>query len=135
MLLHAREGQAEFRGKVGDRSVCTPELLENAASSGVGERGERGIEVGLGIVNHVVQYLSRGQTARKARPSSGSVPISLDLDRQVVDAAAVVDSVGAQREQDEPVAAKTCRHTSPPAVDLQLEAFRLVRDHDRAVCK
>jgi len=40
MLLHAREGHAEFLGKVRDRSICTPELLENAAPGGVGERGE-----------------------------------------------------------------------------------------------
>src|SRR3984957_894358 len=58
MLLHAREGHAEFLGKVRDRSICTPELLQNAASSGVGERGERDIEAGLGILNHVVQYLT-----------------------------------------------------------------------------
>src|SRR5579864_8592571 len=32
MLLHAREGHVEFLGKVRDRSVGTPELLQNAAS-------------------------------------------------------------------------------------------------------
>src|SRR5271168_22101 len=50
MLLHAREGHVELVGKVRDRSVCTPELLQNAASSGVGERAERGIEAGSGIL-------------------------------------------------------------------------------------
>src|SRR3954454_11760808 len=59
VLLHAREGHVELLGKVRDRSVCTPELLQNAASGGVRERGERGIEVGLGILNHVVQYMTR----------------------------------------------------------------------------
>src|SRR5688572_14686525 len=46
MLLHAGEGHVELLGKVGDRSVCTPELLEHAASGGVRERGERGIKAG-----------------------------------------------------------------------------------------
>jgi hypothetical protein len=36
----------ELLGKVGDRSVCTPELLQNAASGDIRERGERGIEAG-----------------------------------------------------------------------------------------
>src|ERR1700732_2770122 len=60
MLLHAREGHAEFLGKFRDRSVCTPELLQNAASGDVRERGERGIEVGPSILNHMVQYLTHG---------------------------------------------------------------------------
>src|SRR6185295_10561716 len=44
VLLHARECHVEPLGKVRDRGVCTPELLENAVSGGVRERGERGIE-------------------------------------------------------------------------------------------
>src|SRR5215831_13665951 len=58
VLLHAREGHLELLGKVRDRSVGTPELLQNAASGGVRERGERGIEAGLRILNHLVQYLN-----------------------------------------------------------------------------
>src|SRR5262245_36048578 len=46
VLLHAREGHVERLGKVRDRRVCTPEPLQNAASGGVRERGERGIEAG-----------------------------------------------------------------------------------------
>src|SRR4030095_4669385 len=57
MLLHAREGHVELLGKVRDRRVCTSELLQNAASGDVRERGERGIEAGPGILNHVVQYI------------------------------------------------------------------------------
>ncbi len=46
VLLHAREGHvAIFRQDVRDRSVRTSELLQDAASGGVGERSERGIEV------------------------------------------------------------------------------------------
>src|SRR6201991_2246614 len=58
MLLHAREGHVELLGKVRDRSVCMPELLQNAASGGVRERGERGIEAGRCILNHMVQYVA-----------------------------------------------------------------------------
>src|SRR5271170_6095452 len=47
MLLHAREGHVELLGKLRDRSVCTPELLQNAASGGVRERSERDIEARL----------------------------------------------------------------------------------------
>src|SRR5512147_461951 len=56
VLLHARQGHVELVGKVRDRSVCTPELLQNTASGGVRERGKRGIEAGPRILNHVVQY-------------------------------------------------------------------------------
>jgi len=59
MLLHAREGHVELLGKGRDRSVCTHELLQNAASSGVRERAERDIEAGLAILNHAVQYTTR----------------------------------------------------------------------------
>src|SRR5262245_42397560 len=60
VLLHAREGHVELHGKARDRSVCTPQLLQNAASSGVRERGERGIEASFRILNHAVQYITHG---------------------------------------------------------------------------
>src|SRR5262249_4519017 len=56
VLLHAREGHVELLGKVRDRSVGTSEPLQNAASGGIRERGERGIEAGPRILNHTVQY-------------------------------------------------------------------------------
>src|SRR3954471_22124604 len=56
MLFHACEGHVELLGKLRDRSVVTSELLQNAAPGGVRERGERGIETGCHILNHVVQY-------------------------------------------------------------------------------
>src|SRR5262245_60161010 len=44
VLLHPRERHVELLGKRRDRSVRTSELLQNAASGDVGERGERRIE-------------------------------------------------------------------------------------------
>src|SRR5688572_25069563 len=73
MLLHAREGHVEFLGKVRDRSVCPPELLQNAASGSIRERGERGIEAGSGILNHVVQYITHALAACKGRLSARCV--------------------------------------------------------------
>src|SRR3954469_25032360 len=55
VLLHAREGHVELLGKLRDRGVCTSELLQDAASGGVRERGERSIEGSSPILNHVVQ--------------------------------------------------------------------------------
>src|SRR6185436_18119822 len=57
VLLHARSGHVELVGKVRDRSVCTPELLQNTASGGVRERGKRRIQVCPRILNHMVQYI------------------------------------------------------------------------------
>src|SRR5687768_6227641 len=54
VLLHARQGHVELLGKVRDRGVCTSQLLQDAASGRVRERGERVIEAGPGILNHVV---------------------------------------------------------------------------------
>src|SRR5438132_1402618 len=59
VFLHAREGHVELLGKVRDRRVCTPELLQNAASGGVRERGERSVESGPRILNHLVQYITQ----------------------------------------------------------------------------
>src|SRR6266545_1705026 len=56
VLLHARERHVELLGKIRDRRVCASELLQNAASGGVRDRGERGVETGLQILNHLVQY-------------------------------------------------------------------------------
>src|SRR5574342_247664 len=53
VLLHAREGHVELLGKVRDRSISTSELLQNAAPSSVRERGERGVETGPRILNHM----------------------------------------------------------------------------------
>src|SRR5919204_1216567 len=70
VLLHAREGHVELLGKIRDRRVCASELLENAASGGVREGGERGVEAGLRILNHVVQYSQAliGVQGEEAKP-------------------------------------------------------------------
>src|SRR5262245_10212315 len=44
VLLHAREGHVELLGKFRNRRLGAAELLQNAASGGVRERGERSIE-------------------------------------------------------------------------------------------
>src|SRR5262245_44985030 len=67
VLHHAREGHAELLGKVRDRSVGTSELLQNTASGGIPERGERGIETGSRILNHEVKYLPHGLAACKGK--------------------------------------------------------------------
>ena len=40
VLLHAREGHAERLSELGDRSVCTSQLLQHAAPGGVRNRSE-----------------------------------------------------------------------------------------------
>ncbi len=57
MLLHAREGHAERLGKLRDGSVRTRQPLQDAAPGRVGQRGERGVQVGLLILNHLVHYM------------------------------------------------------------------------------
>src|SRR5260221_4722514 len=83
VLLHARQGHVELLGKGRDRSVCTSELLQNAASGGVRERGERGIEAGLRILNHGVQYLAHGLAACQGKgwmPTRHVLRAHLELD-------------------------------------------------------
>ena len=47
----------EPQGKRRNRSVRTPqELLPNTAPGGIRECSERDIEVGVGILNHMIQY-------------------------------------------------------------------------------
>src|ERR1051325_4161681 len=74
VLLHAREGHVELPGKLRDRSVGTSELLQNAASGGIRERGERGIEAGPSILNHVVQYIAHALAGRKRAALSAGPP-------------------------------------------------------------
>src|SRR4029453_12605362 len=73
VLLHARESHVELLGKVRDRSVGTPELLQNAPAGRIRERGERGIEAGPGILNHMVQYIPRALAACKGKLSARCV--------------------------------------------------------------
>ncbi len=57
MFLHASKGHMKPLGKGCDRSVCTPELLQNAASGGVRESAEQGIKAGLTILHYAVQRI------------------------------------------------------------------------------
>src|SRR5450432_4612291 len=65
VLLHAREGHVELVGKLCDRSIRTPEPLQNPAPGGVGERSERGVEASCYILHHMVQCLARGRATCK----------------------------------------------------------------------
>src|SRR6187551_1989450 len=56
VLPHAREGHLEGLGQIRDRSVATPESLQHAASGGIRDRCEGGIESLARILNHTVQY-------------------------------------------------------------------------------
>jgi len=55
----------ELLGKLRDRSVCASELLQNAAPGCVRESGERGVEAGTRMVNHMVQCLAHRFAACK----------------------------------------------------------------------
>src|SRR5262245_6650217 len=66
VLLHAREGHVELHGQVRDRRFRATQLLEDAATGDVRQRGERGIEVGVRVLNHMVQYLPQASAACKA---------------------------------------------------------------------
>ena len=78
VLLHAREGHLKLLREVCDGRVCTAELLQNPAPGDVRQRGERGVEVGLRILNHLVQYVTQGREWVQApiesyRPSAASL--------------------------------------------------------------
>src|SRR5258708_22013413 len=82
MFLHARKGHVEPLGKGCDRSVRTPELLQNAASGGVRERAERGIEVGVAILSHTVQYTWVTACNGRWAPAQTGVRYSLNRTRR-----------------------------------------------------
>ena len=48
----------ERLGKIRDRSIGAPELLQNAAPGSVRECGKRSVELAAHILNHTVQYAS-----------------------------------------------------------------------------
>src|SRR5580698_700916 len=68
VFLHARQRHPELLSKICDRSVRVPELLQNATSGGIRERGERGIETGCRILNHLVQYVAQAPAVCKGSP-------------------------------------------------------------------
>src|SRR5262249_57957887 len=72
VLLHAREGHVELLGQVRDRRFPATQLLEDAATGDVRQRGERGIEVSIRILNHMVQYLTTGFRDMQGRAISST---------------------------------------------------------------
>src|SRR5512143_1728146 len=65
VLLHSRQRHVEPLGEGCDRGIFTSELLQHPTAGGVRERGERGIEAGWLILNHMVQYIAGGSIACK----------------------------------------------------------------------
>ncbi len=74
MLLHAREGHVELLGQVRDRRFRATQLLEDAAPGDVRQRGERGVEAGIRILNHMVQYPTTGLRGMQGRAISSTRP-------------------------------------------------------------
>jgi hypothetical protein len=56
-----------------DRSVRASELFQNPASGGIRERGERNIEDGFAILNHVVQYITGFGYMQGAEPALAEI--------------------------------------------------------------
>src|SRR5690242_8505143 len=59
VLFHPRQGHMEPLGESRNRGVFASELLQHAPAGRVRKRGERGIEGGRPILNHMVQYTGR----------------------------------------------------------------------------
>src|SRR4029450_12349380 len=77
VFLQHGGGNLDVFGQSRDRGVGTSELLQNAAPGGVRERGERGIEPSLHILNHTVQYtLHESADASAVVPENKIVPHS-----------------------------------------------------------
>src|SRR5262245_62106144 len=72
VLFHAREGHVELLCQVRDRGFRVTQLLEDAATGDVRQRSERGIEVGVRILNHLVQYLTTGLHTMQGRAISST---------------------------------------------------------------
>src|SRR3954471_23193671 len=69
VLPHARQGHVECLGQIRDRRVATPEPLQDATPGGIRQRREGGIESTIGILNHLVQYVTPNR--RMQQPSRG----------------------------------------------------------------
>ena len=91
MFSHARKGHVEPLGKGCNPSVRTPELLQNAASGGVRERAEGGVETN-GILNHTVQYMPATSAAQVGRPVGATTrgPYVTRMMKTSLDVAAVI---------------------------------------------
>src|SRR6185436_13578880 len=72
MFLHAGQRHVELSGEVRDGRVSMRELFQNAAPGDVRQRGERGIEAGLRILNHLVQYYHMDWRHASRRELDGS---------------------------------------------------------------
>src|SRR5438309_5927622 len=97
VLLHARQRHTEPLGEGCDRGVFASQLLQHATAGSVRERGERGIEAGRPILNHMVQYIAgvsiackwvRRRTAaplrfRLSRPLQTSLPVVYSLTQTI----------------------------------------------------
>jgi hypothetical protein len=54
MLRYCGEGDVIGRGQLAYRGLALRQAHQDAASGSIGKRGERGVEIGPGILNHLV---------------------------------------------------------------------------------
>ena len=77
----------EFLGKVADRGVGVPQLLENTTPGSVSERGEGRIRAVMKLLNHVVQYFKsladvKGNDGNAGPDVSQGAPHGIDSARR-----------------------------------------------------
>src|SRR6185312_4856630 len=105
VLLHARQGHIEARGELGDGRVGAAELLEHAATRGIGQGSKGRVDVLSMILNHVVQYCPFDGLVKRehrARAEHRSALLVLPSKEHEDDQEAQIGRVPALFEEDRP---------------------------------